>query len=310
MKDEFLRTIDYMRVSLTDRCNYRCVYCMDECGVEKKAHDDILSFEDTLKIIRAFHSLGGRKIRFTGGEPLVRKGAPDFIKEVKNELPDLFIGLTTNGVYLPKYIDKLQDCVDGLNISIDTLDDKKYTEITRGGSLACAIEGLTTAKKHGIENIKINAVLMKGVNDKSAGEFSAFQKKYGVEVRFIEMMPVMNERAFHEYYASVDDFIKDNELTFSSRDNKVDFYKTKDGAEIGVIGALHNKFCSSCNRIRLTADGKILPCLHHNIFVDAKPYLAYGDEAQAIIKAVEEKPREHLMEKGVLQKTHMNGIGG
>ena len=124
MKDAFSRTIDYMRVSLTDRCNYRCVYCMDECGVEKKSHDDILSFEDVMTIIRAFHNLGGKKVRFTGGEPLLRKNAADLICSVKKELPDLCIGLTTNGVYLPKYIDKLSDCIDGLNVSIDSFSDE------------------------------------------------------------------------------------------------------------------------------------------------------------------------------------------
>lgn len=309
MKDAFSRTIDYMRVSLTDRCNYRCVYCMDECGVEKKSHDDILSFEDVMTIIRAFHNLGGKKVRFTGGEPLLRKNAADLICTVKKELPDLCIGLTTNGVYLPKYIDKLSDCIDGLNVSIDSLSDEIYNKITRGGNLECAIQGISAAKNSGIKNIKVNAVLMKGVND-NVSAFSEFAKKHDVKVRFIEMMPIMNEHAFHKYFLPADIFVKENDMKFLRRENKVDVYMTKDGVEIGVIAALQSKFCSSCNRIRLTADGKILPCLHHDVFVDVKPYLADGNVEDAILKAVEIKPREHLIEMGVLQKINMYGIGG
>lgn len=141
----------------------------------KKSHDDILSFEDVMTIIRAFHNLGGKKVRFTGGEPLLRKNAADFICSVKKELPDLCIGLTTNGVYLPKYIDKLSDCIDGLNVSIDSLSDEIYNKITRGGNLECAIQGISAAKNSGIKNIKVNAVLMKGVND-DVSAFSEFAK--------------------------------------------------------------------------------------------------------------------------------------
>lgn len=123
-------------------------------------------------------------------------------------------------------------------------------------------------------------------------------------------MPIMNEHAFHKYFLPAEIFVEENDMKFLRRENKVDVYMTKDGVEIGVIAALQSKFCSSCNRIRLTADGKILPCLHHDVFVDVKPYLADGNVEDAILKAVEIKPREHLIEMGVLQKINMYGIGG
>ena len=145
MTDNFGRQIDYMRVSLTDRCNYRCVYCMGDDGIEKKSHDDILSLERVFDVIRAFVNVGGKKIRFTGGEPFVRKGAADLIRKTKSSFPGCTVAITTNGVLLPAYIEEIKNCVDAINISIDSLDPDVYARVTRGGRLSDALEGLRVA---------------------------------------------------------------------------------------------------------------------------------------------------------------------
>lgn len=306
MKDNFQREISYLRVSLTDLCNYRCRYCMKESGVEKKSHADLLTLEETFDVISAFKSLGGKKVRFTGGEPLVRKGAVSLIERVGNEL-GFEIGLTTNGVYLTEHIDRLKDVVSLVNVSIDTLDVDKYRFVTMGGNLKDALAGLEAAKKN-IENVKVNAVLMRGINDNSIKEFADFAA--GVTLRFIELMPFAENNAYEKYGISATEVIDKYGLTFVETIGNAEYYAFEDGRRVGFIRPLSKKFCADCNRLRLTSDGKLLPCLHGEGEIDVKPYIKSGNVEDAIRLAISQKPFCHHIDGGKMQTRHMNYIGG
>ena len=308
MKDNFQREISYLRVSLTDLCNYRCRYCMKESGVEKKSHADLLTLEETFDVISAFKSLGGKKVRFTGGEPLVRKGAVSLIERVGNEL-DFEIGLTTNGVYLTEHIDRLKDVVSLVNVSIDTLDVDKYRFVTMGGNLSDALAGLEAAKKN-IENVKVNAVLMRGINDNSIKEFADFAANNGVTLRFIELMPFAENNAYEKYGISATEVIDKYGLTLVETIGNAEYYAFEDGRRVGFIRPLSKKFCADCNRLRLTSDGKLLPCLHGEGEIDVKPYIKSGNVEDAIRLAISQKPFCHHIDGGKMQTRHMNYIGG
>jgi len=314
MVDSFGRNIEYARISLTDRCNYRCLYCMPNCGIEKKSHSDILSLEDTYKIIEALKDLGIVKVRFTGGEPLVIKGALDIIEKT-SKFSGLSTYITTNGVYLSDFAYKLVDCgISGLNISIDSLDEDKYKFVTNGGELSTVLEGIEKVKKAGIENIKVNAVLLKGINDDSILEFAKFGKDNHIEVRFIELMPFSHGDSYIKYGINSAEVISKYNLTKINQKqftNNTEYYLTEDGNEIGFIRPISSKFCSMCNRIRITADGKMLLCLHQNIEIDLKDSLYDMDALKEKIKlGIMQKPLGHDLDKGNLQNRSMNAIGG
>lgn len=308
MKDTFSREISYLRVSLTDLCNYRCKYCMKEGGVEKKSHADMLTLEETFDVIAAFKSLGGKKVRFTGGEPLVRKGAAKLIERVGREL-DVEVGLTTNGVYLPAHIDELKDVVSLINVSIDTLDRDKYRFVTMGGNLDDALAGLTAAKNN-VKTVKVNAVLMRGINDEDVKEFADFADDMGVTLRFIELMPFAENSAYEKYGISATEVIDRYDLQFEETVGNAEYYSFADGKRVGFIRPLSNKFCADCNRLRLTSDGKLLPCLHGEGEIDVKPYLKAGNVEEAIKLAITQKPFCHNIDGGKMQTRKMNYIGG
>ncbi|MBQ3755179.1 MAG: GTP 3',8-cyclase MoaA [Clostridia bacterium] len=308
MKDAFEREIDYLRVSLTDLCNYRCKYCMKEGGVEKKSHADMLTLEEVFDVISAFKSLGGKKVRFTGGEPLVRKGAVSLIERVGREL-DVEIGLTTNGVYLPENIDRLKDVVSLVNVSIDTLDKDKYRFVTMGGNLDDALAGLKAARDN-VKNVKVNAVLMRGINDESVKEFADFANSMGVTLRFIELMPFAENNAYAQYGISATEIIERYGLRHVETIGNAEYYAFADGKKVGFIRPLSNKFCKDCNRLRLTSDGKLLPCLHGEGEIDVKPYLKDGKVQEALLQAVASKPFCHNIDSGKMQTRKMNYIGG
>ena len=316
MKDSYGREITYARISLTDLCNYRCIYCMAEDGIQKKAHEEMLTLEDFAKIILALSDLGISKIRFTGGEPLVKKGAIYLIEQTA-QLPAIkTVGLTTNGVLLKDYADRLARAnVENVNISIDSLREDRYCKITRGGRLQDALDGLAKAKSAGIKNIKINAVLMRGVNDDEILDFAKFGKKEGAQVRFIELMPFQCLPGFEEkYYMSLDEVLtkyKDLEVIGNKGSCNAVFYNLPDESEIGFISAISRKFCDKCNRIRITADGKLLNCLHENKEYDLRPYLGDNKELKKIIlECVAKKPKEHNIASGIVQHRDMTKIGG
>lgn len=316
MRDDFNREITYARISLTDLCNYRCVYCMESGGVQKKSHEEILRIEDFEKIIRALSELGIQKIRFTGGEPLVRKGGVYLIEETAKMPAFKTVGITTNGATLKYYAGRLARAgVDNINISIDSLKAERYNKITRGGNLQDALDGLRAIKDANVKHIKINAVLMRGINDDEIFEFAKFGKEEGVQVRFIELMPFERLADFtKKYFLSLDEVLlkySGMRAIGSKGDCKTVFYQMPDGTEIGFISAISRKFCNKCDRIRITADGKLLNCLHENKEYNLKPYLYDVDALKNYIKeCVKMKPKEHHITSGTIQHRDMGKIGG
>lgn len=319
MKDNFEREITYLRVSVTDRCNLRCKYCMPPGGIEKKDHEDLLSLEEIYKIIKASTRMGIKKIRFTGGEPLVRLGLPKLIKDVSQLEGIKEITMTTNGVLLTKYIKELKEAgLNRVNISLDTLRADRYKDITRGGDINNVIEGIKAAQEYGMKPVKINAVLMKGFNDDEIEDFAKLTIDKDIIVRFIELMP------FGERYSWTKDKYLSNSRILEKVKNLEEieydkgspsrYYKIKGAkGKIGLINPISRHFCNTCNRIRLTADGNIKPCLHSDLEIDMKKHLGSEEEIyEGLLEAVNRKPyQHHINEEGYDPiKRDMNRIGG
>ena len=312
MKDSFSREIDYLRISVTDLCNLRCLYCMPEKGVEKFSHSQIISPERIKEIVEASTKLGIKKVRLTGGEPLVRKGIIEIVKKIK-EVPEIEeICLTTNGVSLKHMAKDLFDAgVDRLNISLDTLDEQKYRYMTRGGHLDDVIEGIKEAQKVGFKNTKINCVLIGGFNDDEIEKFAEFAEKYSVIVRFIELMPIGESKQLNKNSFVLNDIVlqKLPNLKFVSGDGVCSYYQLGN-ATIGLISPMSHKFCETCSRIRLTSDGKIKPCLHSKEEIDLNG-LTSDDLLNKIRQSILVKPKEHhLKELGSESTRDMHKIGG
>ena len=312
MKDSFSREIDYLRISVTDLCNLRCLYCMPEKGVEKFSHSQIISPERIKEIVETSTKLGIKKVRLTGGEPLVRKGIIEIVKKIKEVTEIEEICLTTNGVYLKHMAKDLFDAgVDRLNISLDTLDEQKYHYMTRGGHLDDVIEGIKEAQKVGFKNTKINCVLIGGFNDDEIGKFAEFAEKYSVIVRFIELMPIGESKQLNKNSFVSNDIIlqKLPSLKFVSGDGVCSYYQLGE-ATIGLISPMSHKFCETCSRIRLTSDGKIKPCLHSKEEIDLNG-LSGDDLLNKIRQSILIKPKEHhLKELGSESTRDMHKIGG
>lgn len=302
MLDKKGRSIEYLRVSLTDRCNLRCVYCMPEKGIEKKCHDDILRFEEVEKIITASAALGIKKVRFTGGEPLVLKGLDKLIKHTASMPGIKDISLTTNAMLLADMAEDLKKAgLKRVNISLDTLQSDKFKKITRVGDINKVFEGINKCISIGMVPIKINTVLMKGINDDEIGDFLKLTLDLPIQVRFIELMPIGEGlKYFDKCKMKVEEILEMHpELIPVEDDSKVaSVYKLPNAkGSVGLISPVSCKFCSECNRIRLTATGTIKPCLHSAEEINLKPYL--NDEQkliEVIENAVYNKPEEHHLE--------------
>ncbi len=318
MKDSFGREINYLRVSLTDRCNLRCEYCMPEEGIEKIKHSEILSLEDTYEIIKVFVELGIDKIRFTGGEPLVRLGVVDLISKVSKLEGVNEIALTTNGVLLEKYAKDLKEAgLTRVNISLDTLDEEKYREITRGGELQRVLNGIKTAKEVGLTPIKLNTVLIGGFNEDEIPSIINLTRDEEIDVRFIELMPIGQAAGFAK-----DKFIPNNKILqeveglmpLESKDKSSPaLYYRLPGAKgkVGIINPISCKFCKDCNRVRLTSTGMLKLCLHSNREIDLKQHLRDKADLTQIIKdAIYSKEEEHHLEDKEYITRNMNQIGG
>ena len=262
MKDKFGRTIKYLRLSVTDLCNYRCIYCMDKYGVVKKRHNDILSIEELTDIAKAAYSLGISKIRLTGGEPLVRSGVVTLCRNIRAISDDIELGITTNGSLLPELAGELKEAgVDRLNISLDTLDKATFRSITRVGELDDTLNGIKAAKKAGFTDIKINTVLLGGINDGEIFDFIKLTKDEALHVRFIELMPLgvvkgwdkirmISVRSIEEYLRQIADSITSDGV---ARVYHLPGHK----GTVGLISPMSKGFCASCDKIRVTADGKL-----------------------------------------------------
>ena len=267
MIDKHGRNISYLRISLTDKCNLRCRYCMPEEGVCRRGHDEMMTEDEVVTAVEVAASLGIRKIRLTGGEPLVKKNIVSICRKVAAVEGIQEVCLTTNGILLPKLGKDLRAAgVNRLNLSLDTLDPQKYAHITRIGKLEDFQAGLDAALEAGFDKVKINAVLIGGFNDDEIVPLAELTRKYPVDMRFIELMPIQDHDEFGQSayvpYSKV--LEKLPEAVPVAHDGGVaKLYRLPDAqGNIGLISPINAHFCGECNRIRLTADGKLKPCLH------------------------------------------------
>ncbi|WP_224958008.1 GTP 3',8-cyclase MoaA [Geomonas subterranea] len=322
--DSYGRRINYLRLSVTDRCNLRCRYCMPAKGMQMLPHHEILSFEELLRVSEQAVAAGICKIRVTGGEPLVRRGILPFLARL-GRLPGLKeLVLTTNGVLLGEMARGLKDAgVQRLNISLDSLKPETFARITRGGKLSDALSGIEAAEKAGFPPHKINVVLMRGVNDDEIMDFVELTRERPYNVRFIEYMPTHsgNWRAFSIPGAEVLERIAERYLIEKLEPGEhsgpaTNFRVRGAPGSLGIISAMTGHFCGSCNRLRVTAAGLARGCLFSGEGVDLRPLLAAGDDSllrEEIRRIVQAKPAGHEMRGRPAippASFHMSGIGG
>lgn len=314
MRDNQGRNICYLRLSVTDLCNFRCRYCMPAEGACKRAHSEMLSFEELEEIVRAAVSLGVDKVRLTGGEPLVRRGLAALCRRLRaiDGLRELTI--TTNAALLPQYAEELKQAgVDRLNISLDTLDADRFAALTRGGSLADTMAGMQAAWEAGFRGTKLNAVLLGGVNEDEIPALAALAEDGRYEVRFIELMPIGECADWpRERFLPADAVLKAlPELRRVPSDGVAERYEMPGWkGKIGLIRPMSHRFCADCDRIRVTADGKLKPCLH-----SAQEIALRGLHGAALERALRAgmfgKPVSHHMEQGKSESRRgMSRIGG
>lgn len=318
--DRFDRRIDYLRVAITDRCNLRCFYCMPENGIELKPHEDLLSYEEIQRFAEAAVEAGISKIRLTGGEPLIRKDAVSLVKMLAATPGLSDMSLTTNGLLLPEYGDALKEAgLRRVNISIDSLDPETYQKLTRYGNIERSIAGMKKALSLGFKAVKINTVLIRGIND-DPEDFIKLIYNYPVHVRFIELMPISKWDpnlyvSIDELKAKLEDYglIGPVEGPVGAGPAKYFGFKGALGT-VGFISPISNHFCGGCNRLRLTPDGKLRPCLFSDIEFDIKSILRDNVSKEEIILVIRDvlnsKPEKH--EAGKLEKLKrlMCQIGG
>jgi cyclic pyranopterin phosphate synthase len=323
MRDTHGRSINYLRLSITDRCNLRCCYCMPEEGVEQCGHDDILRYEELLQIARVAVSLGIEKVRVTGGEPLVRKGVISFLEQLC-AIPGLNeVALTTNGLRLEEFAPQLKAAgIDRLNISIDSLRAETFSEITRGGDLAKVKAGLVAAERTGL-HLKLNMVVMRGINDAEVEDFASPTLNHPWSVRFIEYMPTIREESWKtrvipgaEILERLQQRFKLTPLQSSRLCGPARPYRIeKAQGTIGIITPMSDHFCGSCNRIRVASNGTAKSCLLSDQTNDLKPFLGQGQDGalrEALIQVINGKIAKHHLEdeEGGPKPFNMASIGG
>lgn len=322
MIDRYGRTIDYMRISVTDRCNLRCVYCVPECGVTRIPTERLLTEEELLRITRAAAKEGIAHVKVTGGEPLLRPNLAWLVQKIR-EIPGIkTVTLTTNGILLPDQIDALAAAgISGINISLDTLNKERYRSLTRGGELERALAGLEAAKRQKGVTVKVNAVLYETHWEEDALTLAALAKKDPVHVRFIEHMPLGTE-------AEERPVREDAILALLQKEyGKCESYQGKIGegpghyvtfpgmtGKIGFISAISHKFCSGCNRLRLTADGDLRMCLQSKEGIPLRELLRDGatdEKLREVLRGcILQKPEGHQMTEQKIEAEGMCQIGG
>ena len=322
--DSYGRTINYLRLSVTDRCNLRCMYCMPAAGIPAVQHKDVLSYEELLRVSEAAVAIGVEKIRVTGGEPLVRKGIIPFLEQLAI-IPGLKrLVLTTNGILLPEMAEELRCAgVESLNISLDSLRPDTFSSITRGGDVQRVLKGIIAAEKAGFKLIKINVVVMRGVNDDEVADFAALTMDKPYRVRFIEYMPTLRDDKWKQRTMAGEEVLELLSRRFTLwpakkeyMDGPATYYQINGAAGmIGVITPVSCHFCNECNRIRVTSSGVAKGCLFSTESRDIKPAIRAGND-QAIREAlrfvVNSKPEHHAIAKQV--RNHailpMSQVGG
>lgn len=318
MVDAFGREINYLRLSITDRCNLRCKYCMPEDGIEKVKHEDILTLEELSEIVRTFAELGINKVRITGGEPLVRKGILSLISNIRSFEGIKEIALTTNGMLLKDMaLDLKKAGLDRVNISVDSLNPEKYAMMTRGGQLKRVLEGIQAAKQVGLTPIKLNVVLIGGFNDDEVFDFVALTKDEAIDVRFIELMPIGEVAQWSLENFLPNDYILQRvphlkPVKIEDQSSPARYYRLPKGlGRIGLISPISCKFCQYCNRIRLTSEGKLKYCLHSNEEFDlGKVLRSKASLKEYIEESILKKPLAHTIEQGDFIVRNMVQVGG
>jgi cyclic pyranopterin phosphate synthase len=357
LRDSFGRVIDYLRVSVTDRCNFRCIYCMPDEGYPVSPKEELLTFDEIARLVHIGASLGMSKIRLTGGEPLVRRDLPDLIARISDHAGIEDLSCTTNAFLLPEMAARLRDAgLHRVNISLDTLDDEKFVRIARRGNLGKVLDGISAAQASGLTPIKINCVLMKGFNDDEVVDFARWTLREELHVRFIEVMPIKwnldetdgfdslsavrgNRDLFRLRISEDSGMLSDVQMRrmvvpYTAAKDAIEkelgplspfelptngpahTYKLSDAmGSIGFISQISDDLCSRCNRLRLTADGQLRPCLMSDGEVDLRGPIRRGasdaDLAEIFLSVVAHKPERHYLAEGQKVKGRgMSQLGG
>ncbi len=325
MVDRFGRKIDYVRISVTDKCNLRCRYCMPEEGIELSPHEELLTYEEILRLVKLLSGMGFKRVRITGGEPLVRRGIVSLIDSISSVKGIEDVSMTTNGVLFHMFAQDLKAAgLRRINISLDTMKRERFSWITRRDRLSDVLRSIETALELGYNPVKVNVVLIKSFNDDELLDFGILAKENPLTVRFIEYMPTGGQsfwgkdKVFPNTEAKrllddafglepADDFGGGPAVTYRIKGGK---------GKVGFISAISSHFCSTCNRIRVTPDGKVRPCLFSDLEFDIKGPMreGAGDEeiASVIKKAIASKPRSHKIFSFSFKKCQrsMRQIGG
>jgi cyclic pyranopterin phosphate synthase len=336
LRDSFGRVIDYLRISVTDRCNLRCVYCMPPQGIQLKKHSEILTYEEIVAVVRAAAGLGIRKIRLTGGEPLVRPKVERLVEMVAAVPGIEDVSMTTNAVLLDRHAEALARAgLRRINVSLDTLRPDRFERITRFGHIADVWRGLAAAERAGLAPVKLNTVVVRGMNDDELADFGALTFDHAWHVRFIELMPVANDGDWGEHLPPPGDRLvtaEEMQARLAVRFGAECFSEASTpsvtgngparifrlpGAQgtVGFITPVSQHFCPTCNRLRLTSDGKLRPCLLADGEVDVIGTLRAGEsmeQVQTLLqRAVGNKPERHRLDEDIApQERVMAQIGG
>ncbi|WP_214630447.1 GTP 3',8-cyclase MoaA [Paenibacillus agaridevorans] len=330
LKDRYGREHDYLRISVTDRCNLRCLYCMPEDGVEFTESTNLLSYDEIVEVVKAGAELGIKKLRITGGEPLIRPGLDELISRL-SRIPGINdIALTTNGIFLAKQAQALKEAgLKRVNISLDTLDAARFRFIARRGDLRRVLEGIEAAAEAGFDPIKLNCVLLKGVNEDEIMQFLKLAYERPLHVRFIEYMPIghadENWRKHYLPLSRVIEIAEEEGYKLARKEGVTGNGPSDDWQMAGAVGSfglihpISDHFCSNCNRLRLTADGNLKPCLYWVDELNVKEALGDPDAIkQLYYKAMDIKPENHEMaaklansaQSHVPTERRMSQIGG
>jgi cyclic pyranopterin phosphate synthase len=307
-KDKYGRVIDYLRISVTDRCNLRCIYCMPAGGIRPIEHKSLLSYEEMARVVTVAARLGVRKVRITGGEPLVRKDLPFLIESISSIKGIEDISLTTNGTLLKQLAGSLASAgLNRVNVSLDSLHPDRYRQITRGGNIYDVLDGIAEAQKAGLLPVKINMIPMRGINDDEVEEFSLLTRNTLLHVRFIECMPTGVRDLRNRGLSIPTAEIKERASRIGAltpvtvrKQGPARYFRFDDALGVlGFISPVTHHFCESCNRLRLTSDGKLRPCLFSETEIDVKSALRSGapdSEIERLLRlAVAIKPERHMI---------------
>ncbi|MBI4848353.1 MAG: GTP 3',8-cyclase MoaA [Nitrospirae bacterium] len=325
MKDSYNRRIDYLRISITDKCNLKCVYCTPSKGLRNFADAEIMTDGEIVRFVRIAHKHGLRKVRITGGEPLLRKNILDLISAIKQTgIHDL--SLTTNGILLPELAGELKNAgLARVNISLDTMDAERYRAITKGGDIRRVLAAISEAERAGLSPVKINVVPIRGINDDEILSFAALTLEKDYHIRFIEFMPVSSGETWQKEKcvsaAEIMEIISPlgslESYEFKGKGPSRNYRIKGAKGVIGIISPVSDHFCGFCNRLRLTSNGKIRPCLFSKVEIDIKTPMRNGasdDEIEELfLKAVKIKPERHLIKENMDSPDRINPmskIGG